>query len=121
MKLNEKMLLKELIEQLMEVYASGGDKGLYSDENWALYTSDFDFCSNTECLIAEPIDIDDDTDEEIFPESAEENDMTIHTSCEVLNDTIVNVLSSAPDSSAEKIIDVLKYYLENDTFPCNGI
>ena len=116
MEQNIKCTLEDVINSLKEKYKSEGEAALYADSNWHIYVADNELRLNTVCCVTAPPDFDDETDEEIIPEFAVENEMDGSIISEIFQDVIVSALVQKENVTNEELINALNYYLDNDTF-----
>lgn len=118
MEKNRKMRLYEVISEIKKNYLQYGADALLAHEDWYLYTADDVLTRETACLIADPVDVDAETFDEVLPEAAVQNDMLNPLSCEILNDVVFHAMSRNESVSVSMLVDALNYYLENDSFLC---
>ncbi|MEO3944834.1 hypothetical protein [Gorillibacterium sp. CAU 1737] len=64
----------------------------------------------------DPIDVDDETDEEIYPEFAKEHGLSIYFSGQVASDLIANTRHQVKNPSLQDYIDNFNYYDKHDCF-----
>lgn len=65
----------------------------------------------TDCCVTAPPVFDEDTDEEIIPEFAAENEMDGSILPEISQDVIISSMAQKEDVTNEELIDALNYYL----------
>lgn len=116
MKKNTKCQFEEVITEIKELYVKYGDQGVQADDDWCLYTKDKEILLTSECYILDYPDIDDDTDEEIFPPEAQESHMDIVYLPELIQDAITAALYQKPSATNNELLDAVNYYLQNDSF-----
>ncbi len=87
-------------------------------EEYDLYVKEdmVEFDKNTIVYLDDPLDVDDDTEDEIYPSFAEELDLQWLLSGQVINDIIVNTQHQLPNPTVKDYIINLIYYNENDCF-----
>lgn len=64
----------------------------------------------------DPLDVDDDTEDEIYPSFAQELDLQWFFSGQVINDIILNTRHQLTNSTVKDYIKNFTYYNENDCF-----
>ncbi len=116
MEQNIKCTIEDVINSLKEKYKAEGEKALYADNEWHVYVADDELFLTTGCCVTAPPDFDEDTDEEIIPELAVENEMDGSILPEIFQDVIISAMAQKEDVTNEELIDALNYYLDNDTF-----
>ena len=116
MEQNRMYTMEEIINFLTEKYKSEGEEALYEDSDWHIYVSDDELLPTTVCCITAPPDFDEETDEEIIPEFAVENEMDGSILPEIFQDVIISAISQKEDVTNEELIKALNYYLDNDNF-----
>ncbi|MEI3336734.1 MAG: hypothetical protein V8R02_04615 [Clostridium sp.] len=116
---NREYRFYEIIEYIREMYKKFGEVEVYKDNNWCVYSNKEDIDLNSYCYIAEYPQIDDDTDEEIFPEYVSNNNLELVYCDELLQDVIIVALKKDKDVSSKKLLQFIKYYDENDCLPPN--
>ncbi|MBB5195536.1 DUF7716 domain-containing protein [Anaerocolumna cellulosilytica] len=87
-------------------------------EEYDLYVKEgmVEFDKNTIVYLDDPLDVDDDTEDEIYPNFAQEHDLQWLFSGQVINDIIVNTQHQLPNPTVKDYIKNLIYYNENDCF-----
>lgn len=109
-------LFKDIIEEMRNIYLKLGDEKLMEDDDWCIYTVEEKLEANTDCYIFDYPDYDNETGEEILPNYALNNKMNCVTTCEALQDVLVNSLSQRSDLSVEQLIDAVNYYFDHMAF-----
>ncbi len=109
-------LFKDIVEEMRATYLEFGNEKLIEDDDWCIYTVEEKLEPNTECYIFDYPDYDDETGEEILPEYAVKNKMKCVTTCEALQDVIINSLNQRSDLSVEELIEAINYYFDNIAF-----
>ncbi len=107
--------LRDIIEYIVDTYNTKGESEVYEDNNWCIYSEDFDVTLDSKCVVDNYPDYDDD-DNEILPEYAEQNDMELVFRDELIQDVIINAVVQKKDLSVEKIMEAINYYNEYDCF-----
>lgn len=116
MELNTKCTINDVITELKDLYFSGGEDAVMSENDWCLYVADMELTLASECCIADFPEVDDDTDEETYPDFAIENEMDGCLLPELVQDVVLSALEQKNDATNEEILEALNYYLDNDCF-----
>lgn len=116
MNLNIKCTIEDVINAIKDLYNSGGEDAVISDNDWCLYVSDMELNLASECCIADFPEIDDDTDEETYPDFAIEHEMDSCLLPELVQDVVLSALEQKKDATNVEILEALNYYLDNDCF-----
>ena len=114
---NKEYKFYEIIEYIKGIYSKAGELEVYKDNNWCVYSKERNIDLNSCCYIYEYPEIDDDTDEEVFPKYITNNDLQLIYRDELLQDVIIVALKKYKYISNEKLLQFIKYYDENDCFP----
>ena len=116
MRKNTKCQFEQIIKEIKEIYLKYGDKEVEKDDDWCLYTKDEEISLTSECYILDYPEIDDDTDEEVFPQKAIENQMDIVYRPELIQDAIIAALHQKPDAANNELLCAINYYIQHDSF-----
>ncbi|MCM1183213.1 MAG: hypothetical protein NC337_07550 [Roseburia sp.] len=116
MRKNIKTQFEEVINEIKEMYLKYGDKEVEADDDWCLYMKDEEISLMSECYILDYPEIDDDTDEEVLPQEAIENQMDIVYRPELLQDAIIAALHQKPNAANDELLHAIKYYIQHDNF-----
>lgn len=117
MKQNVKCTIEDVINLLKEKYLKEGEKALWDDSDWHIYMPDDDeLLLTTVCCVTAPPDFDEETDEEIVPAFAVENEMEGSILPEIFQDVICNALEQKREATNRELVKALNYYLDNDVF-----
>lgn len=71
---------------------------------------------NSICYLDEDVEIDDDTDEEIYPKFVQENNLTVLCYGMYFIDALDYTKQNKENFSNQDFINALTYYLQNDTY-----
>ncbi len=87
-------------------------------EEYDLYVKEdmIEFDENTIVYLDDPLDVDDDTEDEIYPSFAQELDLQWFFSGQVINDIIVNTQHQLVNPAVKDYIINFIYYNKNDCF-----
>lgn len=116
LKKNREYKFYEVINELREQYIEIGEKELYKDNNWCVYSKGDDINLNSNCYIDEYPEIDDDTYEERLPEFILNKELELVFRDELLQDVVVSTLKRKENASNEELMEAIKYYDDNDSF-----
>ncbi len=116
MRINESMKVIDMLWERREHLRNEGESGLQAAENWCAYASDDTVSADTIVLIAEPVEVDEESWEEIFPQRAVEMGLSVAVSAETVDDVVINAVNQNAAVTAKTLAVALEYYLENDDF-----
>ena len=116
MRINESMKVIDMLRERREHLRNEGEAGLQANENWCAYAADDTLSTDTIVLIAEPLEVDEESWEEILPQRAVEMGLSMAVSAETVDDIVINAVNQNEAVSAETLVDALNYYLETDNF-----
>ncbi len=106
----------EVINILRNMYLRDGDRAFNSLSSWCLYSGLEEINLNTICYIDDYPDIDDDTDEETYPEYVIENELDFKYRDELLEDVVSSALHKKVDVTDEELMKAVNFYHQNDSF-----
>lgn len=107
--------LNDFFEERKQLYFEGGTGAVLCDANWCLYTNDDVLNMESKCIISTPVDVDEDTLEEIYPQGVIDNGMGIAISPDAINQVLLNILQQKK-VLIDSFVKALNYYLEYDSF-----
>lgn len=113
---NREYKFYEVINELRKKYIDIGEKELYKDNNWCVYSKDDDIHLNSNCYIDEYPEIDDDTYEEKLPEFILNKELELVFRDETLQDVVISALKRKGNISNEELMEAVNYYDDNDSF-----
>ena len=84
--------------------------------NWSdsLYLPEKEWTLDTECLIWDPDDVEDDNDE--LPRPAAERQLYCAISLQIVQSIVTNAREQIPNCTDELLLEALAYYWDNDAF-----
>ncbi len=107
----------EILEVLSNLYLTGGDKAINDYNNsWCVYSKTSEITLDSICYINDYADIDDDTDEEIYPLFVIENNLEIVSRDEMLQDVVSSALYQKRDASNDDLLKAFNFYRKKDSF-----
>ncbi len=116
MRINESMKVIDMLRERREHLRNEGEAGLQAAEDWCAYAADEPIGGDTVVLIAELPEVDEESREEILPLRAAEMGLSVAATSETVDDVVINAVHQNDAVSAEKLVDALLYFLENDDF-----
>ena len=116
MRINESMKVIDMLRERREHLRNEGEAGLQAAEDWCAYSAEDALSADTIVLIAEPVDVDEETWEEILPQRAEEMGMSVAATAETVDDVVINAVNQNGAVKAGTLVEALNYYLEHDDF-----
>ncbi len=106
----------EVLVILRDLYFKSGEKALWNNNGWCLYSNMVEINLNSICYIDDYPDINDETNEEIYPIYTVENNLEFIYSDELLQDVIVSALHCKIEATNEDLLKAVDYYCRHDCF-----
>lgn len=107
--------LRNIINELIDIYKTKGESFVDADSGWCIYSSSNEVTLDDECYISEYPEYDDD-DNEIVEKYIIEHNMLLFCTDEVIQDVVCSSLYQKENASCEEIFKALLYYQEYDNF-----
>ena len=115
MKRKQQLKLSEVITYITNMYITKGEKEVYLDYGWCVYSMENNMTLESICYIDDYPEFDEE-DNEIYSPFIVQNNMKLIYRDEMIQDVVIACLNQKRDATLDEIMRSLIYYEEYDSF-----